>query len=66
MIICTIIHIYNIVKTREAAAAAFVGYELSISKTFIDPAIIEKYLSSPSVLIPFAVMEVCMSVCAIT
>lgn len=45
--------------TREGAAAAFVGYELSISKTFIDPAIIEKYLGTPSVLIPFAVMEVC-------
>lgn len=46
------------IATREAAAAAFVGYELSISKTFIDPAIIEKYLGTPSVLIPFAVMEV--------
>jgi len=45
-------------STREAAAAAFVGYELSISKTFIDPKIIEKYLGTPSILIPFAVMEV--------
>jgi len=44
--------------TREAAAAAFVGYELSISKAFIEPAIIEKYLGTPSILIPFAVMEV--------
>lgn len=44
--------------TREAAASAFVGYELSVSKTFIDPNIIEKYLSTPSILIPFAVMEV--------
>lgn len=44
--------------TREEAAAAFVGYELSISKAFIDPAIIEKYLGTPSILIPFAVMEV--------
>lgn len=44
--------------TRKAAAAAFVGYELSISKTFIDPAVIEKYLGDPTVLIPFAVMEV--------
>jgi len=43
---------------REAAAAAFVGYELSISKTFIDPAVITKYLTTPSILIPFAVMEV--------
>ena len=46
------------VAVREAAAAAFVGYELSISKTFIDPAVIEEYLGTPSILIPFAVMEV--------
>jgi proline iminopeptidase len=46
------------VDMRKAAAAAFVGYELSISKTFIDPAVIETYLSTPSILIPFAVMEV--------
>jgi len=44
--------------TRSAAAAAFVGYELSISKTFIDPAVLEKYMGTPSILIPFAVMEV--------
>ena len=44
--------------TRESAAAAFVGYELSISKTYIDPAVIEEYLGTPSLLIPFAVMEV--------
>jgi len=44
--------------TREAAAAAFVGYELSISKTYVDPAVIEEYLGTPSILIPFAVMEV--------
>lgn len=44
--------------TREGAAAAFVGYELSISKTFVDPAIVEKYLATPSILIPFAVFEV--------
>jgi len=44
--------------TREAAAAAFVGYELSISTAFVNPATIEKYLSTPSILIPFAVMEV--------
>jgi proline iminopeptidase len=43
---------------REAAASAFVGYELSISKTYIDPNVIEKYLGTPSILIPFAVMEV--------
>jgi len=43
---------------REAAAAAFVGYELSISKTYIDPNVIEEYLGTPSILIPFAVMEV--------
>jgi len=45
-------------STRESAAAAFVGYELSISKTYIDPAVIEEYLGTPSLLIPFAVMEV--------
>jgi proline iminopeptidase len=44
--------------TRNAAAAAFVGYELSVSKTFIDPAVLEHYLGTPSILIPFAVMEV--------
>jgi len=43
-------------QTREAAAAAFVGYELSISKTYIDPAVIEQYLGTPTLLIPFAVM----------
>ena len=43
---------------REAAASAFVGYELSISKTYIDPAVIEEYLGDPKILIPFAVMEV--------
>jgi len=45
-------------NTRVAAAAAFVGYELSISKTYIDPEVIEEYLGTPSILIPFAVMEV--------
>ena len=43
---------------RAAAAAAFVGYELSISKAYIDPAVLEKYMGTPSILIPFAVMEV--------
>jgi len=43
---------------RNAAAAAFIGYELSISKTFIDPAALKKYMGNPSVLIPFALMEV--------
>ena len=45
-------------EMRNAAAAAFVGYELSISKTYIDPAVLEEYLGTPSILIPFAVMEV--------
>jgi len=44
--------------TRQAAAAAFVGYELSISKTYVDPDVVEEYLGTPSILIPFAVMEV--------
>jgi len=43
---------------REAAASAFVGYELSVSKTYIDPSIIAEYLGNPTILIPFAVMEV--------
>jgi len=46
------------VELRNAAAAAFVGYELSISKTYIDPAVLREYLGTPSILIPFAVMEV--------
>ena len=45
-------------EVRKAAAAAFVGYELSISKTYIDPAVIEEYMGTPTILIPFAVMEV--------
>ena len=45
-------------SVRAAAAAAFVGYELSISKTYVDPAVLEKYMGTPSILIPFAVMEV--------
>jgi len=45
-------------KLRNAAASAFVGYELSISKTFIDRDLIERCLATPSLLIPFAVMEV--------
>jgi proline iminopeptidase len=45
-------------QTRAAAAAAFVGYELSLSKAFVDPAVVQQYLSTPSILVPFAVMEV--------
>lgn len=45
-------------EMRERAAAAFIGYELSICMTFVDPKIIEKYLGMPTMLIPFAVMEV--------
>ena len=48
----------NDLSIRAAAAAAFVGYELSISKTFIDPEILETYLGDPYKLMPFAVMEV--------
>lgn len=44
-------------NVRLQAAAAFVGYELSISKTFVDPAVIAYYLHTPSILVPFAVME---------
>ena len=46
------------VTVSRAAAAAFVGYELSISKTYTDPTVLETYLGTPSILIPFAVMEV--------
>lgn len=43
---------------QKAAASAFVGYELSISKTFVDSALIEEELATPSALIPFALFEV--------
>ena len=43
---------------RVAAASAFVGYELSVSKAIIDPAVISDVLTTPTKLIPFAVMEV--------
>jgi len=43
---------------RVAAACAFIGYELSVSKTFIDPAVINAELLEPTILIPFAVLEV--------
>jgi len=45
-------------KFRAAAASAFIGYELSISKAFIDIAAIIEDLSNPSRLIPFALFEV--------
>lgn len=45
-------------KYRAAAASAFVGYELSISKAFIDIASIIENLITPSRLIPFALFEV--------
>ena len=45
-------------KTRRAAASAFVGYELSISKSYVDMDIIEETLSEPGKLIPFALFEV--------
>jgi proline iminopeptidase len=35
-----------------------VGYELSISKTFVEDKIIRECLETPSQLVPFAVMEV--------
>lgn len=43
---------------RAAAASAFVGYELSISKAYIDPLVLDQVLGTPTMLIPFAVMEV--------
>jgi proline iminopeptidase len=43
---------------RHAAAAAFVKYELSVSKTFVDPAAIARTLQDPRSLLPFAMAEV--------
>lgn len=44
--------------TRDAAARAFVGYELALSKLFRDEAAIAASLENPSRLIPFASLEV--------
>lgn len=41
----------------NAAARAFVGYELSISKTHPDPVKMFHVLNTPSILIPFALFE---------
>ena len=43
---------------RRAAASAFVGYELSISKSFVDMKRIKEVLGDISHLIPFALFEV--------
>lgn len=45
-------------KMQNAAAAAFVAYELSISKTFTDTPSIEARVADPSKMLPFALMEV--------
>lgn len=44
--------------TRDAAAKAFVGYELALSKAHRDAAGIAESLETPSRLIPFASLEV--------
>mmetsp|Transcript_70948 Transcript_70948/g.198963 ORF Transcript_70948/g.198963 Transcript_70948/m.198963 type:complete len:382 (-) Transcript_70948:433-1578(-) len=44
-------------EKAEAAAKAFVRYELSISKTFPDPTKLNHTLETPSILIPFALFE---------
>jgi len=44
-------------ETRLAAAAAFVKYELTISKTFPDAAKVAKVMATPSILVPFALFE---------
>ncbi|MFK8016047.1 MAG: alpha/beta fold hydrolase [Gammaproteobacteria bacterium] len=44
--------------TREAAAAAFVAYELALSSAISNPERIATTLSTPSTLIPFASLEV--------
>lgn len=43
---------------RASAASAFVGYELSISKSFVDIERIKEVLSDARHLIPFALFEV--------
>mmetsp|Transcript_8234 Transcript_8234/g.16490 ORF Transcript_8234/g.16490 Transcript_8234/m.16490 type:complete len:379 (-) Transcript_8234:83-1219(-) len=45
-------------EMRKAAASAFVGYELSISKAFVDLDVIKDTLQEPGRLIPFALFEV--------
>mmetsp|Transcript_18864 Transcript_18864/g.39254 ORF Transcript_18864/g.39254 Transcript_18864/m.39254 type:complete len:377 (-) Transcript_18864:25-1155(-) len=45
-------------EIRNAAASAFVGYELSISKSFVDLERIKEVLSDATHLIPFALFEV--------
>ncbi|EOD14765.1 hypothetical protein EMIHUDRAFT_96439 [Emiliania huxleyi CCMP1516] len=42
-------------RLRAATRQRHPPYELSISKTFIDPAVLAEYLGTPSILIPFAV-----------
>lgn len=44
-------------EVANAAARAFVQYELSISKTHPDPTKLLHVLSTPSILIPFALFE---------
>ena len=45
-------------QMRKAAASAFIGYELSLSKTYVNPDKIETTLADPKALIPFALFEV--------
>ncbi len=45
-------------EMRKSAASAFVGYELSISKAFVDIDVINETLQDPARLIPFALFEV--------
>lgn len=44
-------------ETANAAATAFVKYELSISKTFPDATKLNHVLSTPTILVPFALFE---------
>jgi proline iminopeptidase len=44
-------------EVANAAARAFVRYELTISKTFPDPTKLLHVLATPSILIPFALFE---------
>jgi proline iminopeptidase len=41
----------------NAAARAFVRYELNISKTFPDETKLQHVLATPTILVPFALFE---------
>ena len=44
-------------NVRNEAAKAFVSYELSVSTTFVNSAKVDRVLSTPEILVPFALFE---------